>query len=242
MPPVRAPSDGNIFSDLGATGSSLIAGSLDRQQQEREQARQAALDADKLQNSEIARALQEAQTGLIGTQRTELAGRAEREREEEERDRESRRSAAQSVVDSMNLSPERRTALVDFFVTNKRFPPGMDITPPIDRAPDALEQLGFKADVKRKFLLTLSADNVLELTNQDLISQADSEIRRLVSSNPGADFELIQSTVIDELERAIKTLEQKKKAAEQGEVKVGGQVVTFPDRVQDVIDSGGREQ
>jgi len=215
MPKVRAPSGGNIFTDISRAGGGFIAGSLQRQQRQREEARQAALDKDKFESSAVSRALSEAQTGLAGAQTTELEARPQRLQDEKDLLRENRLQTATDVLATTDLTPEQQRTFANHFAEHKAFPPGTDLTPSVDRQPDVLEQLGFKADVKRKFLITLSGDNVLELTNQDLISQADSEIRRLVQTNPGADFELIQSTVIDELEKALKTLEQKKKASQQ---------------------------
>ena len=42
MPPVRAPSGGNFFTDIGRAGGGLIEGVLERRKKEEEKARQAA--------------------------------------------------------------------------------------------------------------------------------------------------------------------------------------------------------
>jgi len=244
MPIVRAPSGGSIFSDIGRVGSGLIAGALERRKEKEEKARQAALDANRFENTAIQRSIADSQIALRGAQQTEIEQKPDREMQIEIQAREDRRAAAQGIVDSMQLTPERSTALVEFFVENKRFPPGMDITPPIDRQAgqqlDQLEQLGFKADIKRRFLGMLAGDNVLELTPSAFVDMADSEIKRMVSANPNADFELIQSAVIDELERTLKAFDAKKKAAEGSRTMIGGQVVDFPSRVDDIINRSGR--
>lgn len=218
MPPVRAPSGGNIFSDIGRAGGGLISGVLERRKREEEKARQAALATERQEDLRIKQALAEAQIGSAELGKEKFAF----EKEKFEFEKAQQEGIGQALIDAQianGVDPDTAAKNADLFVKTKRFLPGMDITPPVDRREeqrtDQLEQLGFKADIKRRFLHMLAGDNVLDLTPSAFVDMADSEIKRMVSANPNADFELIQSAVIDELERTLKAFEAKKKASEQ---------------------------
>ena len=65
MPPVRAPSGGNFFTDIGRAGGGLIEGVLERRKKEEEKARQAALAKREQDRIDIQRLTQHAEENLF---------------------------------------------------------------------------------------------------------------------------------------------------------------------------------
>jgi len=256
MPPVRAPR-GNFLQDISTAGGGLISGVLERQQREREEARQAALDADKFQNSSISRALDEARIGLAGTQEAESTARAGligaqqteigqkpiRVAEADAALRENRGQTARAILATLkDFTPEQKQSFETHYVETGEWPPGTDFTPPSANPAEARQKEegqieNLRGIVQRNLMFLSSAEDIAGTSSESLIQKGDEEVERIQTANLNLPRGAIERMVFEEVGKALKILDQRKNAASRGGVPFAGQNVEFDPEA--IIKSGG---